>query len=275
MMKWFVLVTIALVISAMGAEAIQPEPQDIGPSMEEQRYLELVDADWDEAFFDACTENWKDNWLLDGQEARITHSDRGMDFFAGDQAGDDASHAVLWTLKSFAGDIKIEYEYTRLDEANRFVTILYIQATGSGDGPYQKDIMRWVDRRAVPSMRTYFNHMNTYHISYAAYGVENDDPAEDYIRARRYMPETPRGLEGTDLQPDDYARTGLFATGVPYKITVIKSGDKLYMHIAGKDNTLLCHWDTESFPAIAEGRIGLRHMYTRAARYRNFRVSVK
>ena len=46
-------------------------------------------------------------------------------------------------------------------------------------------------------MRLYFNHMNTYHISYAAFRQKNDDSEEDYIRGRRYMPDAGKGLSGT------------------------------------------------------------------------------
>ena len=274
-MKWMTWFSVVCVLCVPGCKTVQKPSEGYDRPMEEQRFTELLEAQWQEAFFDPCTGNWKDNWRLDGQTARVFNSERGMDFHAGPDAFEDASHAVLWTLDSFEGDVKIEYEYTRLDAATRFVTILFIQATGSGKGVYDEDIMEWAELRDVPAMRTYFNHINTYHISYAAFDNQNDDPEEDYIRARRYMPETGKGLEGTDLLPDAYTRTGFFETGVPHKITVIKSGDRLYMRIAGPEQTRLCYWDTAPFPPITEGRIGLRHMCTRAARYRNFRVSVK
>ena len=129
------------------------------------------DANWREVFFDSCTDNWQNHWMLDGLQANITHSEKGMDYYSGPTAWKDACHAVLWTKQSFAGDIKIEYEYTRLEQTIRFVNILYLQATGSGQGP-------------------------------------------------------------------------------------------------------LCHWRNAALLPIYEGRIGLRHMYTRGARYKNFRVSL-
>lgn len=91
-------------------------------------------------------------------------------------------------------------------------------------------------------------------------------------------PETAQGTvsprpasRGTELSPDHF-RTGLFTTGVHHKITVVKKGNDLYMHLRNSEKELLCHWRNESFPPIREGRIGLRHLYTRAARYRGFRV---
>ena len=41
-----------------------------------------------------------------------------------------------------------------------------------------------------------------------AFGKQNDEPSEDYVRARRYMPLRKKGLRGTDLKPD-FARTGI------------------------------------------------------------------
>jgi hypothetical protein len=237
------------------------------------RYQELAGTEWRQVLHDGCTGNWRDAWFLDGRKATVTNGPNGMTFTAGPAAGDDSCHAVLWTKRSFRGDLKIEYEYTRTDSAVRYVTILYIQATGSGDAEHRKDIAAWSDLRTVPSMRLYFNHMNTYHISYAAFGTRNDDPGGDYIRARRYMPDAGKGLAGTELK-DEYARTGLFKTGVPYRITVIKSGQELFMHIQGDGREQVCHFRNVALPPIVEGRIGLRHMYTRGARYRDFRVSV-
>lgn len=227
--------------------------------------------DWQLCFTDDLAKDWRENWFLDGTNACITQSDAGMDFWAGPRAGDDACHAVLWTKLSFTGDIKVEYEYTRLDQALRFVNIIYIQASGSGSPDYPSDIAVWSKMRSIPAMRMYFDHMHTYHISYAAYGMKNDDPDNDYIRARRYLPETHKGLADTDLHPD-YFKTRLFATGVKHKITIVKTARELVMNIQNPEKEMRCRWDTSSFPAVTEGRIGLRHMYTRGARYRNFRV---
>jgi hypothetical protein len=241
------------------------------------RFQELAEAPWRQVFRDPCTgsrqDAWQAAWFLDGKKATVTNGPDGMTFTAGPIAGDDSCHAVLWTKKGFEGDLKIEYEYTKTDRTIRNVTILYIQATGSGDAEHPKDIAAWSALRTVPSMRLYFNHMNTYHISYAAFGQQNDDPDEDYIRGRRYMPDAGKGLAGTELK-NEYVRTGLFKTGVPYRITVIKKDRELFMHARGDGREKLCHFRGDAFPPIAEGRIGLRHMYTRGARYRDFRVSV-
>lgn len=250
----------------------EPEPTVHGSPEDMAAFEKLNALTWAQAFVDPCTEDWTKRWFLDGEKAKLSNSDKGMDFHAGPKWREDAHHAVLWTKPSFAGDVKIEYEYTRLDEQIRAVTILYIQATGKGEGPYVTDIRKWSDRREVPSMSQYFKHMNTYHISYAAWGTRNDDPDQDYIRARRYRGHGKDRLHGTELKPD-YDRTGLFETGVPHRITVIKRGKQLFMHIRNAEAEWLCHWDGSKFPAITEGRIGLRHMYTRAARYKDFRVS--
>lgn len=236
----------------------------------QQNYELLVETDWKEVLFDTCTKDWRKLWFLDGKKAVIEHSEIGMDYYAGKTFMDDSCHAVLWTKASYEGDMKIEFEYTRLDRENRCVNILYVQATGMGVEPYEKDISKWNDLREVPAMSQYFDHMHTYHISYAAFNNEDSiDPG--YIRARRYMAS---GLDGTALTPD-YEPEDFFQYGVPHKMTVIKSGDHLYLHIDNGTKTKLCHWHNTGFPCITEGRIGLRHMFTRGARYKDFRISIK
>ncbi|MBB6429173.1 DUF1961 family protein [Algisphaera agarilytica] len=236
-------------------------------------FQELDSMDWQPVFFDPCTEDWTEHWSLDGLKATITHDAQGMSFSAGPVEGEDASHAVLWTKPSFEGSIKVEYEYTRLDDAVSAVNIIYLLASGSGVGPHDEDIAEWADERGVPSMRLYFNHMHTYHISYAAFNLDNDDRSQDYVRARRYLPERPEGLKGTDLPPDHFS-TGLFQTGVPHQITLIKHGDELVMHATNAEQEQTFRWDTSIYPPITAGRIGLRHMWTRSSRYQDFKVSV-
>lgn len=233
-------------------------------------YERLVAGAWRPVMTDACTSDWRTHWFLDGENATISHSPSGMDFAAGPTFGLDADHAVLWTRQEFSGDVKIDYEFTRLDHEHRCVTILYIQATGSGEGVYTKDIAEWSHLRRVPAMKEYFGHMFTYHISYAAFtNDETKDPG--YIRARRYMA---GALAGTELHPD-YDPAGLFAPGVPHRICAIKADDQIYFRIENDRTVRLCRWRTTTFPPITEGRIGLRHMFTRSARYANVRIAAR
>jgi len=174
-------------------------------------------------------------------------------------------HAFDILLEPFF--LRIDYEYTRLDFESRCVNIIYIQATGSGEEPYVKDIEKWSGLRREPAMRMYFDHMHTYHISYAA----NPGTDREYIRARRYMPNK-NGLKGTNLEPD-YQPEGLFQPGVPQRITIIKRQRDLFMRIENADRVFYCHMTNRHLPPITEGRIGLRHMFTRSARYRDIRIS--
>ena len=77
---------------------------------------------------------------------------------------------MLWTKQSFEGDIRIEYDYTRLDSmtASTAVNILYIQATGLGTLESPTDIILSTKRREVPWMKSYFLHMNALHISFSS-----------------------------------------------------------------------------------------------------------
>lgn len=224
---------------------------------------------WKMAFEDDCTDDWSKRWFMDGEQGRITHSSKGMDYFSGRKLENDSSHTVLWTRKKFSGDIRVEYDFTRLDTTPVGVNIIYLLASGSGKGPYKKDISRWSYLRRVPAMKSYFDHMNTYHISYAVNGKGNPEP--DYIRARRYLPETGNGLEGTGLLPE-YLNTGLFEPGKPYHICVIRNGSRLCMEVTDGAKSHLFYFDTETHPAVKAGRIGLRQMWGHDSRYANFKV---
>ncbi len=226
-----------------------------------------------EVTFQANDKDWTQDWFLDGERGSVKNTDKGIVFSAGPIRGDNGSHNVLWTKKAFEGAVKIEFDYTRLDDINYAVNILYIQATGVGEPPYDKDIIKWSHLREVPYMRNYFLNMNLLHISYAAYPLE-DDPESDYVRARRYpVPEGKGFSQGTSLSPD-YFNTGLFKPGITYHFTAIKKDHHLFLKVANTedDEEKLFYWDTSSFDPVTEGRIGIRHMYTRAARYGNFRV---
>ena len=80
----------------------------------------------------------------------------------------------------------------------------------------------------------------------------------------------------TEMVPDYKELQGkenIFEPGVPYKITIIKTDRVIYMRAANDKQTRYFKLTNTKYPIITEGRIGLRHMYTRAARYRDFRVS--
>lgn len=227
---------------------------------------------WELVLMDNGIKDWTKNWILDGEIATVENTSEGMHFAAGPEAWNDAHHAVLWTKESFTGDIKIEYDYTRTDTANQFVTILYIQATGDEEEEaFSKDIMAWKAYRDVPAMRKYFKNMNLLHISYAAFG--NNGDGFYYTRARRYPKPDDKGFNTIRLEPS-YDNKGFVKSGQTYHITAIKSGTMLYFKLESKDGEEVFSWDCSDFPPVTEGRIGLRHMYTRSAIYKNFKVYI-
>ncbi|QTN32037.1 DUF1961 family protein [Akkermansiaceae bacterium] len=240
------------------------------PAQDKAAFEKAAAADWKEVFSDPCTGDWRKQWFLDGEVGTVVTGPEGMALTAGPEFGNDAHHMVLWTKQSFEGDLKIGYEYTRTDNETRCVNILYIQATGSGKEPYARDISQWNELRKVPAMATYFDHMHTVHLSYAAFPNSGENRVS-YIRARRYLPEG-KGLKGTELAPD-YEPEGFFAQDVPHHITVIKRGRELFMRVENPERVGHFHFSNPHLPAVNEGRVGLRHMFTRSARYRNFRIS--
>ena len=233
-----------------------------------------LSADWQMKLYDNCKENWQNYWVLDGLTAKVSNSEKGMNFTAGMKEKNDSSHAVLWSKDVFEGDIKIEFEYTRLDSENRFVNILYIYARGTGEGPFTEDISEWNDLRSIPAMRTYYNNMYLLHISFAAFKNSGIDSI-DYIRIRHYPVEKGKNFNSSTGIPPLIENTGLFKTGVPYKITVIKSAKSLYFKIEGESNKKIYSWDIEGYEIKDIGRIGIRHMCMRSALYNNIKVYTK
>lgn len=261
------LYSVCLTTPVMAADAPIPKPD---PAQDKAAYEQAAADNWQVVFSDPCTGDWRQQWFLDGEVGTVTTGPNGMTLTAGPEFKNEAHHMVLWTKQSFGGDLKIEYEYTRTDHETRCVNILYIQATGSGKGPYAHDISQWNDLRKVPAMETYFNHMHTYHLSYAAFPNSGENRVS-YLRARRYLPEGD-GLKGTELAPD-YDPQGFFAEGVKHQITAIKKDRDLYLRVKNPDRVGHYHFRNPRLPAITDGRVGLRHMFTRSARYRNFQLS--
>lgn len=229
---------------------------------------------WHNVMHDSGTKDWNEHWFVDGTKNTLSNSARGMTFTTGSVEMDPAHHGVLWTKQSFAGDIKIEYDYTRLDTEHKWVNILYIQATGVGTKPYLEDISRWSALRAIPKMKTYFNHMNLLHISYAAFGAKDVGVDADYVRARRY-PLSPGGTFFSDTKvAGDYHATGLFVPNEKYHVTVIKKGHHLLMEFKNEQRSRLFSWDTSQYPLVSHGRIGLRQMWRKSVIYKDFKVSI-
>jgi len=227
---------------------------------------------WHLVLKDKGTKDWTKHWSLDGLIATVKNSRKGMHFSAGPEAFNEAHHAVMWTKESFSGDIKIEYDYTRTDEATSRVTILYIQATGDGEGEFVKDISAWAKFREVPAMKKYYENMNALHISYAA--MDNSSDIKFYVRARRYPKPNGERFKVTEIAPS-YDNQGYIKSGQTYHITAIKSGKQLFFKMKSKDGEETFVWDLTNVVPIDEGRIGLRHMHTRSAIYKNFKIYTK
>ena len=226
---------------------------------------------WKLVFEDAGTKDWRANWFLDGLKATVKNTAKGMEYASGPIAEGPAKHAsnaVLWTRRSFGGDLRVEYDFTRLDTAtdHTSVCILYMHATGTGQKPYVRDIFEWRELRSIPTMSKYFNNMNLYHFSYACTGG-ND---RNYIRARRY-PSKGDFDKTTRIKPS-YENVDLFKPGETWHLVFEKVGVNLTFTATQGQATHTWTWDASAFPPLTEGRLGLRQMQGRNSRYANFKV---
>lgn len=108
-------------------------------------------------------------------------------------------------------------------------------------------------------------------------GLSRDgETREQYVHARRYPTGPERTFPETGIGEQRLVGN-LIATGVVYEITAAKVGHKLLFSVKpkgkGEEERRSFLWDTSSFDPVTQGRIGLRQMWTRSARYANFRVS--
>lgn len=233
-----------------------------------QAASDLQADQWQLVFNDPGSKDWKMNWFLEGNKAWVTNGADGMTYSAGPVLKENASHAVLWTKRSFSGDLKVEYDYTRNDgNMDAGVNILYIQATGLGTVEWPTDIFQSTEKRWEPWMKYYFLYMNSLHISYATDGR--------YVSARRYpAADLKKFQKGTQFEPK-FTNLDLFQPGETWHILATKENDQLRFVAERNGMKHEFEWDLTQFPAITEGRVGLRHMWTRCSRYRNFKIYEK
>lgn len=231
---------------------------------------------WKEVFYFSGQEDWQTHWFLDGLKANVKSTKGGLVFIAGSIKDDHASHGVLWTKREFENDILVQYDYTRLDTVEYAVNILYLHAQGKNEGIFTKDISEWQSYRDLPYMRHYFDNMNLLHVSYAAHYNRDDQTREQYIHARRYPTGPNRTFPQTGLGERNLVGQ-LIKPGVIYEITAAKIGERLLFSVKPKGKSekerRSFEWDTSQFDPVTKGRIGLRQMWTRSARYANFKVS--
>ena len=214
------------------------------PESVAQSDLQLIFAD------DGTSGTWQDKWFLDGP-ANVDYTDDGMVFDASPGSGE----AVLWAKPIVRGDVRIEYDYTHIDDAsNPYVVILFIQAQGTGDRA--ADISTW--QRPVASYPIYHGEMSNYSITYDNAAQHRAGAAQPrpgcrgrvqirgHVRARRDVPHHGREI-GRGLLDDRNERAH---RGVAH----------LRLHGQRVQG------------AIEEGRIGLRHMDDRSSRYGNFKI---
>jgi len=229
-------------------------------------------------FEDSMTENWRDSWFLDGQNATLEHRDSGLAFLTTaskidkrvDRAAFDAQHAVLWTRQSFEGDLRITYKFTKLPGCS-WQKLIYVQARGIGEPPFVEDIEAWKDLRKVAVMSDYFNHMDLIALS-----------LRDQIRCKRY-PWHDR--EGKDLESEFKPRAENKGMEIGHELAVLvekrkaaimlritdtKTGEAVVDHTWDLADERILEKRDPKF--IREGRIGIRQMGGHKILLRDFRV---
>jgi hypothetical protein len=259
---WLLLIGQFAALPAAPAEEVKTAPQQektvAQQEKNEQRLQVLLQSPWQQVFSDPGTGDWRACWFLDGEKAQVSNSPEGLTLDASD------GYAVLWTEASFAGDLRLEYDFRRLDSLNEGVNIVYLQATGDGQEGHDANIKLWSAQRKQAAMRSYFQNMHTYHISYAAY-------PGDYLRGRRYLPLANQGLKGTELT-GEIQPTGLFDDQRWIHVTILKQSKELLVRFVHPEKTVTCHMGNPDKPGIDRGRVGMRLMPGRRSQFKNLRI---
>jgi hypothetical protein len=253
-----------LIVSLSMISCAAEKPLAENKSPEQIAFEQADQRDWQATFTDSGRDDWTKQWFLDGEVGTVTNTEKGMELKSGPEYKNQAHHMVLWTQENFEGDLKIEYEFTRLDTDGIGVFILYIEAQGCGEEGFDKDITKWNDFRKVPVMGKYFKYMDTYHVSYAC----------GYVRGRRYNTDVKRMNGFSEMTPDYEEVTDILEPGVPYKLTFIKTDREIFLKVSSEEKTRYFHMTNEKYPIVTYGRIGLRQMYTKWGRYADFKISV-
>jgi hypothetical protein len=229
-------------------------------------------------FLDSMASGWTENWFLDGKKATLEHRDGGLYFSGGTVTKADdpveyhAHHAVLWTKREFEGDIRLSYRWTPVDADGFGAILIYLQAQGVGDEPFDRDISKWSEMREIPAMDKYFNNMNLISLS-----------IRENVRCKRYP--------WFDRDGNPYEAGGLIepmveygepiVPGKEYRIVVEKRNPMVSLSItdAGTGKSLIDHaWDSSKIDPrmepklVTRGRIGLRHMATKQAIYKDIKI---
>lgn len=229
-------------------------------------------------FKDSLASDWQANWFLDGEKATLEHRDGGLAFLTEesgvdkrvDRAAFDAQHAVLWTRESFEGDLRISYKFTKLPGCS-WQKLIYLQAQGVGEGPFDEDIYAWRDLRKVAVMSQYFNHMDLIGLS-----------LRDQIRCKRYPW---NDLEGNDLEDEFRPRAENKGMPIGHELEVVVEKRKEAVSLRISDTktgeAVVDHsWDLTDERVlekrdpkfVAAGRIGIRQMGGHKILMRDFKV---
>lgn len=226
---------------------------------------------WDLVWTDSGAENWSEDWLLFGSPDRIsvTNSPGGMTLRAGDGTDAKADHAILWSRRSFAGDLRVEWDYTVLDRYSSVVPpggycsalLLYGHGIGSAEAP--ADLLAWSPqaRQADTSGRTMSETTSGLQLNYAFVG----DPRGNRVRLR-VNPGYRLGAES--------AETDFFEVGVPYHVAIEKHQATLSITVTESRSSRVfsTRFDDPLLHQHSNGRIGFRNMNRRESVYANIRV---
>jgi hypothetical protein len=209
------------------------------------------EINWKLVHENATGAGWQDLWSQDGPST-LEPQEGGLLFHS-----DKDQHDVIWLKPPVEGDVRIEYDFLPYESPGG-TAILFIQATGEERGIYVRDILEWSDVRSGGDYDLYKSHMNYVSVSYT-------NP-QDEVRFRQSL-----GFYLLERYED---ADEVFERDAEHHICATKVGRRVSFEVTNKDSgeTRTCEAEMRPEPAVTEGRIGLRLMNGRKARFSNFNV---
>jgi hypothetical protein len=216
--------------------------------------------------------DWRAGWALHkdpGLGAGVTQLANGIILEAAPYAYDDRavyarSSVALWSKSPWAGDFRVGFDFTRLDDVARTTgngigAMLYFHVVGQGDAAHPEGIARWPAAEAREE--DYVRYSRGYRVTWSNFNTQGPQNSHEIrLRMFAFTARYPEQIGG-----DSPARFP-FERGRAYRMAFERRGQTLTVAVDGET----FGWDDPAIARYDEGYFGIRHQPGRHGRYEDF-----
>jgi hypothetical protein len=223
----------------------------------------------------ALAPDWRAGWALHKDSelgAGVDQLANGIVLRAADYAYDDRavyarSSVALWSRHAWAGDFRVEFDFTRLDDVARTTgngigAMLYFHVVGAGDPHHPAELARWPSTQAREE--AYVRHGRGFRVTWSNFNTEH--PRNSHEMRLRTFAFTTRYPERIG---EDSPSRFTFARGRTYRMAFERRGPRFAASVDGEAFV----WEDPAIARFGEGCFGLRHQPGRVARYENLAIA--